>query len=165
MKGKTLSMPLAPGTPAPDFSLKSAVEGFPVVKLSDNFGHRNTVLLFFPATFSPPCTEELCGLVKNAYPDFGDAAVYAISVDSPFSQKAWREQEGLPFAMLSDMSRKASHAYEVVLTDFLGTGGEASARAVFVVDKGGVIRYSEQTPKPTDMPNLDAVRSALASLG
>lgn len=157
-------MPLALGTKAPDFSLKSAADGFPVVKLSDNFGQRNTVLLFFPATFSPPCTEELCGLVKNSYPEFGDAAVYAISVDSPFAQKAWREQEGLPFAMLSDMSRQTSHAYDVVLTDFLGTGGEASARAVFVVDKEGVIRYSEQTPKPTDMPDLNAVHSALASL-
>lgn len=157
-------MPIAAGIQAPDFALKSSAEGFPVVKLSDNFGKRNTVLLFFPATYSPPCTQELCHLVKDTFPTFGDAAVYGISVDSPFSQAAWAKSEGLPFPLLSDMSRATSHAYGVVLTDFLGTGGEASARAAFVIDKEGVVRYGAQTPTPLDMPDFDAVREALTGL-
>jgi peroxiredoxin len=158
-------MALPVGSKAPDFSLRSMAEGGVVdVKLSDNFGVRPTVLMFFPAVYSPPCTEEICGLAKSAYPDFGDAAVYGISVDSPFAQLAWTKQESLPFQLLSDMDRCATQAFDVAVEDFLGTGGVASARAVFVIDKDGVVRYSYQTPKLTDMPDFEAVKAALAEL-
>ena len=83
-------MALAKGTKAPDFTLKTKTDGSLVnVKLSDNFGRRQTVLLFFPLAFTGTCTQELCEVSAGleAYRDL-DAAVYGISVDSPHAQEA-----------------------------------------------------------------------------
>ena len=84
-------MPIAVGTQAPDFTLKSKnAAGVSDVKLSANFGKKNTVILFFPLAFTGVCTTEMCDITAglSAYTGL-NADVIAISVDSPFAQEAW----------------------------------------------------------------------------
>jgi len=88
-------MALSIGTKAPDFSLSSkSSEGIKLVKLSDNFGKQNTVLLFFPMAFTSVCTTELCqtSTELDAYKEL-NAVVYGISGDSPFTLEVWAEKE------------------------------------------------------------------------
>ena len=156
-------MPLAVGSKAPDFTLKTkAADGLKDVKLSDNFGKKQTVLLFFPAAYSSVCTQEMCDTTAGLgdYEKLG-ASVYAISVDGPFAQEAWAKANGIKITVLSDLNKTVTKAYEVILPNFAGMY-EASARAAFVIGQDGVIKYSEQTPTPKDLPNFAAVKAALA---
>lgn len=158
-------MPLPVGSKAPDFCLKSKQPaGIVDVKLSDNLGRKNTVLLFFPLAFTGVCTQELCDITTglNAYRDL-NAEVIAISVDSPFAQEAWAQKEQIRVTLASDLNKTTARAYGVLLEDLLGLGSTA-ARAAFVVDKHGIIQYSEQTPTPKDLPNFEAIRATLARL-
>jgi peroxiredoxin len=157
-------MAIAVGSKAPDFTLKSKnAEGLKDVKLSDNFGKKQTVLLFFPLAFTGVCTQEMCDVSQgiNAYRDL-DAEVYAISVDSPFSQEAWAQKEKITLPLLSDLNKKTAEAYGTLLPDLIGLGA-VSARAAFVVGKDGLVKYSEQTPTPKDLPNFEAIKAALKS--
>ena len=90
-------MAISVGTKAPDFTLKTKRgEDLKDIKLSDNFGKKKTVLLFFPLAFTGVCTKEMCDVSAgiSSYEKL-DAAVYAISVDSPFAQEAWADKEKL----------------------------------------------------------------------
>jgi peroxiredoxin len=158
-------MALSVGTKAPDFTLKSKnADGLRDVALSTNFGKKNTVLLFFPLAFTGVCTQEMCDITAglSAYSDV-NAEVIAVSVDSPFAQEAWAVKEKIGITVASDLNKTTSRNYEVLLDDLLGLGS-VSARAAFVIDKDGVIQYSEQTPTPKDLPNFEAIKAKLASL-
>ena len=158
-------MAIAVGTKAPEFSLKSKdAEGVKDIKLADNLGKKNTILLFFPLAFTSVCTKEMCDITQGikAYQDLG-AAVYGISVDSPFAQEAWAQKESIRIPLLSDLNKKTAAAYGVLLDDLLGFGS-TSARAAFVIDKQGIIRYSEQTPTPKDLPDFAKIQAALKAL-
>ena len=87
-------MAIPVGSKAPDFTLKSKTPVDAEVKLSNNFGKKNTVLLFFPLAFTGVCTAELCDITSGlgAYASLG-ADVIAVSVDSPFAQQAWAQKE------------------------------------------------------------------------
>jgi peroxiredoxin len=134
------------------------------VKLSNNFGKKNTVLLFFPAAFTSVCTKELCDITAglNAYTGL-NADVIGISVDTPFSQEAWAQKEKIGITLASDLNKTTIKAFDVVFPMLVGVG-DTAARAAFVVDKNGVVQYSEQTPTPKDLPNFEAVKAALAKL-
>ncbi|HEU5077932.1 MAG TPA: redoxin domain-containing protein [Opitutaceae bacterium] len=156
-------MPLAVGSKAPDFTLKSkAADGLKDVKLSDSLGKKQVVLLFFPAAFTSVCTQELCD-ISNGFSEYAklDAEVYGISVDTPFAQEAWAKQSKITIPLLSDLNKQVIKAYDVVFPMLAGAG-DTAARAAFVIGKDGVIKYSEQTPTPKDLPNFTAVRAALA---
>lgn len=158
-------MPIAVGTKAPDFSLKSKnASGVSDVKLSNNAGKKNTVLLFFPLAFTGVCTQELCDITAGLgqYSSL-NADVIGISVDSPFAQEAWANQHKIGITLASDLNKTTAKAYGVLLDDLLGFGS-TSARAAFVIDKQGVVRYAEQTPTPKDLPNFTAVKDTLAKL-
>jgi len=158
-------MPIPVGSQAPDFTLKTKTDaGLADVRLSDNFGKKNTVLLFFPLAFTSVCTQEMCDISNglNAYAGLG-AEVIGISVDSPFAQEAWAKQEKITVKLASDLNKKTAADYGVLLPDLLGLGS-VSARAAFVVDKQGVVQYSEQTPTPKDLPNFEAIKAVLARL-
>jgi peroxiredoxin len=158
-------MPLKVGTKAPDFTLKTKNhEGLKDVTLSHNFGRRNSVLLFFPLAFTGVCTKELCD-VSGGISEYDtlNAAVYAISVDSPFAQEAWARAEKITIPLLSDLNKTVIQAYDVVFPNIAGVG-DAAARAAFVVDKHGTIVYAEQTPTPKEIPNFAAVKEALEKL-
>ena len=92
-------MPIPVGSKAPDFTLKSKSPADVEVKLSNNFGKKNTVLLFFPLAFTGVCTKEMCDLTAglDAYAGLG-ADVIAVSVDSPFAQAAWAKRQSLTTA-------------------------------------------------------------------
>lgn len=156
-------MPIAVGTKAPDFTLKTATaEGLKDVRLSDNFGKRTTLILFFPLAFTGTCTKEMCG-VSGGLGEFAglDAAVLGISVDSPYAQAAWAKQSQITVTLLSDLDKKVAAAYGVILPGLSGIG-DTSARAAFVVGQDGVVTYAEQTATPKDLPNFAAVRAAIA---
>ena len=156
-------MPIPVGTKAPDFTLKSkTASGVLDVKLSDNFGKKNTVLLFFPLAFTSVCTAELCD-VSNGLSAFAGADVIAISVDSPFAQEAWAKTNNIQARLASDLNKSVIKSYDVVFPMLAGVG-DTAARAAFVIDKNGVVQYSEQTPTPKDLPNFEAVKAALANL-
>ena len=158
-------MPLKTGTSAPDFTLKTkTANGLEDVKLSDNFGKKNTVLLFFPLAFTGVCTQEMCDVSGgiSSY-DSLNAIVYAISVDSPFSQEAWAQKEKITVKLLSDLNKTVTKAYDVLFPGIAGIG-DSSARAAFVIDKQGAIAYAEQTATPKDLPNFAAVKATLARL-
>ena len=87
-------MPLAVGTKAPDFTLSNkTVDGPKQTKLSDNFGKRNTLLLFFPMAFTGTCTTEMCDVSSglSAYSNM-NAAVYGISGDARHSEIQLRQK-------------------------------------------------------------------------
>lgn len=158
-------MALTVGTKAPDFTLKSKqASGLVDVKLSDNFGKKNTVLLFFPLAFTGVCTKEMCDITSglNAYTGM-NADVIGVSVDSPFAQEAWAQKEKISIPLVSDLNKETTKAYGVLFPMLAGVG-DTAARAAFVIDKQGVIRYAEQTPTPKDLPNFDAVKDTLAKL-
>jgi len=158
-------MAIAVGTKAPDFNLKSKnASGLVDVKLSNNFGQKNTVILFFPLAYTSVCTAELCDVTAGlaAFSSL-NADVIGISVDSPFAQEAWAQQEKIQITLASDLNKTTIKAYDVVFPMLAGVG-DTAARAAFVVDKDGVIQYAEQTPTPKDLPNLAAVKEVLAKL-
>jgi peroxiredoxin len=157
------SMPIAAGSKAPDFTLKTkTADGPKDVKLSDNFGKKQTVLLFFPAAFTGVCTQEMCDTSAglSEYANLG-AEVYGISVDSPFTQEAWAKQNNIRITLLSDLNKTVIKAYDVVLPNLAGMY-ETAARAAIVIGKDGTVKYAEKTPTPKDLPNFAAVKAALA---
>src|SRR5581483_5621307 len=108
-------MALSVGTKAPDFTLKSKqASGLVDVKLSNNVGKKNTVLLFFPLAFTGVCTKEMCDITAglNAYTGM-NADVIGISVDSPFAQEAWAQKEKIGITLVSDLNKETTKAYGV----------------------------------------------------
>ena len=156
-------MPIPVGSKAPDFTLKSkTAEGLKDVKLSDNFGKQQTVLLFFPLAFTGVCTQEMCDTTAGLgeYEKLG-AQVIAISVDSPFAQEAWTTANKIKLTVVSDLNKTVTRAYDVLFPMLAGVG-DTAARAAFVIGTDGVVKYAEQTATPKDLPNFAAVKAALA---
>ena len=158
-------MAIPVGSKAPDFTLKSKQpSGLVDVKLSNNFGKKNTVLLFFPLAFTSACTKEMCDITSglNTYKDL-NAEVIGVSVDSPFAQEAWAQKEKIGITLCSDLNKKTAEAYGTLLPDLIGIGS-ASECAAFDIDKNGAVQYSEQTPTPKELPNFNAIKETLAKL-
>jgi len=157
-------MAIPTGSQAPDFTLKSKMGEVKDVTLSEHRGQSNVVLLFFPFAFTGVCTSEMCDITAGlgAYSDL-NAKVIGISVDSPFAQEAWAKKENIGITLASDLNKETAFAYGTLLEN-LGGFGSASARAAFVIDKAGVVRYSEQTPTPKDLPDFNAIKTKLAEL-
>ena len=163
-------MALKIGDQAPDFELTTkAVDGPKKLKLSSNFGQKNTVLLFVPMAFTGVCTKELCAVSQglSAYTSL-HAEVWGISGDNPFAQAAWAEKEKITLPLLSDYEHKVAGAYGVAYASFLpeknlGMAG-VPKRSAFVVDKQGILRYAEINDNPGQLPNFEAIQATLATL-
>lgn len=158
-------MPIAVGSSAPDFTLKSKnASGLVDVKLSANYGKKNTVILFFPLAFTSVCTAELCDITQgiNVYQGL-NAEVIGISVDSPFAQEAWAKQEKIGITLVSDLNKEVTRAFGVEFKALAGIG-DTSARAAFVIDREGIVRYAEQTATPKDLPDFASIKAKLAEL-
>ena len=84
-------------------------------------------------------------------------------MDSPFAQEAWAKTNNIKVTLASDLNKNVTKAYDVVFPMLAGVG-DTSARAAFVIDKAGVVQYSEQTPTPKDLPNFEAIKATLAKL-
>ncbi len=163
-------MALAVGTKAPDFSLSTkTAEGPKQIKLSDNFGKTNTLLLFFPMAFTGTCTTEMCTMSDGLreYTDL-NASVLGISGDNPFAQEAWAQKESITVSLLSDYEHKIAKQYDVMYDSFLpqmnlGMGG-VPKRSAFIVDRDGVIQYAESNDDARELPNFDQIKAKLAEL-
>lgn len=155
-------MALATGTKAPEFTLKSkTADGLVDVSLADNFGKKKTVLLFFPLSFTSVCQDELCSVSAGLDVYEGlNAAVYGISVDSPFAQEAFKKSAGISIPLLSDFNKDVSRAYDVLFEDLLGFKG-VSKRSAFVIDESGTIVYASSSDNPKELPSFDAIQQAL----
>ena len=90
-----------------------------------------------------------------------NARVIGVSVDSPFAQEAWANANSIKITLASDLNKEVTQAYDVVFPMLAGVG-DTSARAAFVIGADGIVKYAEQTPAPTDLPNFDAIKAALA---
>ena len=157
-------MALKPGTKAPLFTLKTKnAEGLQDVSLEAQFGKQKTVLLFFPFAFTSVCMQEMCD-VSDSLKTYSDlnAAIFGISVDSPFAQEQMAQVDQLKFPLLSDFNKEVSTAYDVLYSDLLGFKG-VSKRSAFVIDEAGTIVYSESSEDPHDLPDFDAIKAALQS--
>jgi peroxiredoxin len=147
------------GKPAPEFALKD--QHGQVVKLSGFAGQTAVAVVFYPFAFSGICTGELCEIRDNlaAFTDHG-VQVVAISCDPMFSLRAWAEDQGYGFPLLSDFwpHGAAAEAYGV----FNDTAGMA-IRGSFLVDKDGVLRWSVVNA-PGEARPLAAYREAIAAL-
>ena len=154
-------MPVDVGSKAPDFTLTN--QDRQPVKLSEQRGHP-VVLAFFPAAFSGVCTKELCTFRDSmARLNSAKAQVYGISVDTFFTLKAFQDAQGLTFPLLSDFNKEAIREYGVFNEDMIGLKGIAK-RAVFVIDKDGIVRHREVLDDARNEPDYDKVFAALASL-
>ena len=148
-------------TPAPDFTLPN--QDREAVTLSAQRGHP-VVLAFFPAAFSSVCTTELCTFRDRlATLNSVSAQVYGISVDTFFTLKAFQRDQGLTFPLLSDFNKEVIRDYGVFNEDMIGMKGIAK-RAVFVLDKDGVVRHAEVLEDARNEPDYDAAFSALSRL-
>jgi len=163
-------MALTPGTKAPDFTLSTkTADGPKQIKLSDNFGKTNTLLLFFPMAFTGTCTTEMCDIGKEIpnYSGMGDA-VYGISGDNPFAQEAWAKKENITVPLLSDYEHRVAKAYDVMYDSFLpqmnlGMSG-VPKRSAFIVDRTGIIQYAESNDDARQLPNFDEIKAKLSAL-
>ena len=156
-------MPIPVGAKAPDFTLKTkTAEGLKDVSLSEQLKKSQVVLLFFPLAYTGVCTAQMCDMSSGLDHLHGlKAEIFAISVDSPFSQEAWAKQNKITVTLLSDLNKTTTKAYEVLFPMLAGVG-DTSARAAFVIGQDGLVKYSEQTPTPKDLPNFAAVTAALS---
>ncbi len=163
-------MAVAVGAKAPDFSLSTkTADGPKQIRLSDNFGKKNTVLLFFPMAFTGTCTQEMCSLTPEL-PNYdgANAVVYGISGDNPFAQEAWAQKEKIGVTLLSDYEHKVARDYGVVYNSFLperslGMGG-VPKRSAFIIDKNGVIQHADVREDARELPDFNKIKAKLAEL-
>ena len=163
-------MALTTGTKAPDFSLPTKTANGPIqVKLSDNFGKTNTLLLFFPMAFTGTCTTEMCN-TSQELPNYANlnTTVYGISGDNPFAQEAWAQKEKITVLLLSDYEHKIARQYDVTYDSFLpqmnlGMSG-VPKRSAFIIDRQGIIQYAESNDDARVLPNFETIKAKLADL-
>jgi peroxiredoxin len=159
------------GDKALDFNLTiKTAEGLKKIKLSENFGKKNTVLLFFPMAFTSVCTKEMCDVSQGLNTFVGlNAAVYGISGDNPFAQEAWAQKERITVPLLADYDHSVARAYGIAYDSFLpeknlGQSG-VPKRSAFVVDRTGVVRYAWVSDNPGNLPNFEEIKALLSNLG
>lgn len=156
-------MALAVGADAPDFTLKTkTADGLVDVCLSANFGAKKTVLLFFPLAFTRVCQEEMCSMSGqlDEYASL-EAAVYGISVDSPFAQEGWAQANNISVTLLSDFNKEVAADYDVLYEDLLGFKGVAK-RAAFVIGTDGKVAYAWSSEDPHNLPPFDEIKAVLS---
>jgi peroxiredoxin len=150
------------GSKAPDFTLMD--QDRKPVTLSAAVQHGPVLLAFFPAAFSATCQSELCTL-RDSIGTLGadKAQVLGISTDTFFALKEFADQQQLNFPLLSDYNKDVIRSYDVVNPDMIGLK-DIAKRAVFVIDRQGVVRHREVLDDARNEPNYETLRAALASL-
>jgi peroxiredoxin len=152
------AQPLPAGTPAPDFSLHSTPDQKVALR---EFRGRPVVLAFFPADWSPVCSDQM-GLYNELLPEFAkhNAQLLGISVDGVWCHAAFAGDRKLHFPLLADFEPKG--AVSRLYGSYSPQEGE-SARALFVIDEKGIIRWSYLSPEGVN-PGADGILAALEKL-
>jgi peroxiredoxin len=152
------NQPLPPGTVAPNFALHATPDQ--ILQLSDLRGHQ-VILAFYPADWSPVCSDQMA-LYNELLTEFRryKAELVGISVDGVWCHLAFCRDRHLHFPLLSDFEPKGavSRRYGAYQRD---TG--ESARALFVIDKNGITRWSYLSPVGIN-PGADGILSALEAI-
>lgn len=150
------------GQKAPDFKLIDTEKNEVTL---EQFRGKNVVLFFFPMAWTGVCTKEMCAIQEDyaAYQGL-NAQTIGVSVDTLFALKRFGEDNKISFPLLSDFNKQAIKDYDVVHTDFAFGYKDVAKRATFVIDKEGVVRFAEILPQLGDMPNMDAIKTALQGL-
>jgi peroxiredoxin len=147
---------IEPGAPAPDFALRD--QDGKEVRLVD-FRGRRVVLVFYPADFSPVCTDQL-GVYQEVLPELERRGVtlLGISVDGAFCHQAFREHLGITIPLLADFHPKGevAKAYGV----WAESHGVAS-RVLVMVGPDGVVEWSYRAPSPLEVPGANLIFDAL----
>jgi peroxiredoxin len=159
-------MSLKVGDKAPDFTLPSFTPSQELAQISlSSLKGKNVVLLFFPQAFTGVCTAEMCAMRDNfdAYKGM-NAEILGISVDGTFVQKAFAAANKITYPLLSDFNKEVVKKYDVLRPEFTHGMKGTAERAVYVIDKDGIIRYVEVTPTPGDQVNFDAIKEAVGGL-
>jgi glutaredoxin-dependent peroxiredoxin len=147
------------GSPAPEFTLMN--QDRQPVTMSQQKGHP-VVLAFFPAAFSSVCEKELCTFRDSmAQLNKANAQVLGISTDTFFALKAFQDAQKLNFSLLSDYNKEVIRRYGVFNEDMIGLKGIAK-RAVFVVDRDGIVRHREVLEDARNEPDYGKVFEALS---
>ena len=159
MATRSESKTLKVGDVAPDFTLKTAKrEDW---HLADFRGKKNVVLAFVPFAFSSVCSAQLPSYEAelDRFKDY-DTEVVSISMDSFHALNAWAKSMGTSFPLLTDFYPQGQvvDAYGV-----RNTGGFPE-RALFLIDKEGIIRFIEVQDKPGNMPDNENLFEALRKL-
>jgi peroxiredoxin len=146
---------IQPGTPAPEFTLKTE-DGEDFTR-ADLLG-QTSVLVFYPFAFSPVCTDQL-NLYEEVLDDFAEqgARLFAVSCDSSWSQRAFREKLGVTIPQLSDFEPKGA---ATAAFGALHPGGFPQ-RALVIVDPEGVVQWSYEAPSPGDLPGANLIFDGL----
>ncbi|HKS48867.1 MAG TPA: peroxiredoxin [Amycolatopsis sp.] len=147
------------GSKAPDFTLNDYNRQ--AVTLSSFQGEKPVLLVFYPFAFSGICTGELCQLRDEfAEYDGQGVQVLGVSVDTPFSLKAWAEQQGYQFPLLSDFW---PHGEVAKLYGVFNEDAGLAVRGTFLIDTAGVVRYAEVNP-PGQARDQQSWKKAVAEL-
>ncbi len=155
-------MALKVGDKAVEFSL---VDTTKTTRSLSEFLGKKTVIAFYPAAFTGVCAKEMCTF-RDSLSELHEmnAQVLAISVDPPFSNKAFAEQNKLTFPLLSDFTRYVSAQYAGLYLDLGGVPGYTAAkRSIFVLDASGIVKFAWISDNPGAPPNYDEVKAALGS--
>jgi peroxiredoxin len=157
-----MSMSVDVGAKAPDFTLPN--QDREPVTLSDQLRKGPVVLAFFPAAFSSVCQAEMCTF-RDSMSELNKASatVLGVSTDTFFAQKAWADQQRLNFPLLSDYNKDVIRKYGVVNADMIGLK-DIAKRAVFVIDRSGIVRHREVLDDARNEPNYAKVKQALSDL-
>lgn len=152
-------MTIRQGAKAPAFTLPS--KPGETASLADHLGRDTIVLLFFPLAYSSVCTAEMCHF-RDTWSEWSklDAKIFGISVDSPFVTDRFRQDEKIPFPILSDFNKDVSRQYGVLHEELKGLRG-VSKRSAFVIDPSGTVAYAWVTENPGVQAPFDEVKAAV----
>ncbi len=151
------------GEKAPDFTLPDT--NLKLRSLRD-FSSQTIVLAFFVSAFTSVCTKEMCAF-RDSMARLIDlkAQIIGISVNDPFSNKAFAEKNKLVFPILSDYNREVIKLYGIEASDFADIKGYTVAkRSIFVVDRNGIVRYAWTTDDPAIEPDYHAIEEVLKKI-
>src|SRR5688572_31995126 len=150
------------GAKAPDFTLPN--QDRESVTLSETLKKGPVVLAFFPAAFSSVCQQEMCTF-RDSMGELNksSAQVLGVSTDTFFALKAWGDSQKLNFPLLSDFNKDVIRKYGVVNPDMIGLK-DIAKRAVFVIDRNGVVKHREVLDDARNEPNYEKVKESLAAL-
>ncbi len=151
------------GDKAPEFTLADMDKN---PRSLHEFLGKKVVLAFYVGAFTSTCTKEVCEF-RDSMARLVDlnAQVIGVSVNDPFSNKAFAEKNRLPFPVLSDYNREVIKTYGVELFDFAGLKGYTVAkRSIFILDEEGFVRYIWISEDPSVEPNYQDIQKALEKI-
>lgn len=153
------------GDAAPDFKLPYATAEKIFFRADEHMSlsslrGKNVILAFYPADWSSGCTTEVCTF-RDTFAELGrlNAVVLGISGDYVFSHHEWAKHHKLQFPLLSDHDHKVARAYDSYMEEY-----GLNRRTIFLIDKDGVVRYSNLAFKAGDKKDYDALRAELEKL-